>query len=135
MNRLRGLITEIETDGSISLVTIRAEETLFSSTVIDTSESASYLEVGKDIIMMFKETEMSIGKNLSGGLSLRNRFKATITAIDRGKVLTKIAIDFRGHRLCSVITTRSAQNLDLTIGDPVEGLVKTTEISLMEVSS
>ncbi len=134
MNQLRGKITEIETDGNISLVTIEAEEIRFSSTVIDTTESASYLNVGSDIYMVFKETEMAIGKNLSGGLSLRNRFVATITTIILGKVLAKVEIDFKGHRLHSIITARSARNLDLKIGDQVEGIVKTTEISLMEIT-
>ena len=134
MNRIRGKITEIETDGNISLVTIEAEETCFSSTVIDTTESASYLNAGSDIYMVFKETEMAIGKNLLGGLSLRNRFAATITTIELGKVLAKVEIDFKGHRLHSIITAQSARNLDLKIGDQVEGIVKTTEISLMEIT-
>lgn len=134
MNRLRGKIVDIETDGNISLVTIEAEQTRFSSTVIDTTESASYLKVSSDVYMVFKETEMAIGKNLSGGLSLRNRFAATITAVDLGKVLAKVEIDFKGHRLHSIITARSARNLDLKIGDQVEGIVKTTEISLMEIT-
>jgi len=134
MNRLRGKIIEIETNGNISLVTIEAEQTRFSSTVIDTAESASYLEVGGDIYMVFKETEMAIGKNLSGGLSLRNRFASTVTAIELGKVLAKVEIDFKGHRLHSIITARSARNLDLKVGDHVEGIVKTTEISLMEIT-
>lgn len=135
MNRLRGNITDIETDGMISMVTIEAEHTRFSSTVIDTSETAAYLSVGNEIDMVFKETEMSIGKNLSGGLSLRNRFAGVIKEIDRGKILTKIGLDFHGHLLQSIITTRSANNLELSVGDRVVGIVKTTEISLMEINA
>ncbi len=134
MNRIRGKIIEIESDGDLSLVTIEAEQTLFSSTVIDTPDTASYLKEGREVYMVFKETEMSISKGLSGGLSLRNRFPGAVTAIDRGKILTKVELDFRGRLLRSIITTRSAHSLELKVGDRVEGMVKTTEVSLMETT-
>lgn len=133
MNRIKGTITAIETDEGISLVTVEAAGQLFSSVVIDTPQTAPYLRVGNPVFLVFKETEMAIGKDLSGDLSIRNRFAATISAIEESSVLAKITLDFNGQQLVSMITTASSRRLKLQVGDRVEGLVKTTEMSLMKM--
>ncbi|WP_344977214.1 TOBE domain-containing protein [Compostibacter hankyongensis] len=135
MNSLKGTITAVETEEGISLVTVDAGGILLSALVIDTPETAAYLVTGTPVFAVFKETEISIGKNLSGGLSLRNRIPAVITAITGGKILSSITLDVNGHTLCSVITTRSAVALGLSVGERVEGLVKTTEVSLMQTAA
>jgi molybdopterin-binding protein len=133
MNQLKGIIKNIETDGSVSLISILAEYTEFYSLVIDTPQTAPYLKVNNPVWIIFKETEMSIAKHMTGGISLRNRFPSIIRTIEAGKILSKITLDFKGQVLYSIITTRSVHSLHLQIGDHVEGLVKTNEISLMEV--
>jgi molybdopterin-binding protein len=133
MNQLSGKIKSIETDGSISLVSITAEHTEFFSLVIDTPQTAPYLKINNPIVLIFKETEMSVAKHLSGGISLRNRFPSIIRAIEPGKIVSKITLDFKGLVLYSIITTRSVHSLHLQVGDHVEGLVKSNEVSLMEV--
>jgi molybdate transport system regulatory protein len=132
MNQLSGIIKSIETDGHISLVSILAEGTEFFSLVIDTPQTAAYLQMGNKVFLIFKETEMSIAKHISGGLSIRNRFHSIIRAIEPGKILSKITLDFKGQILHAIITTRSLHSLHLQVGDQVEGLVKTNEISIME---
>ena len=134
MNRLKGIITAVATEKDISLVTVAAASEIFSALVIDTPDTAAYLKPQHEIIMVFKETEVAIGKNLTGGLSLRNRFNATIRHIESGKILSDITLDFKGHRLSAIITTQSVIDLNLAVGDMVVGLVKTNEVSLMEVS-
>lgn len=132
MNQVKALITAVETAGDISLVSMQAAGESFASLVIDTPATAAYLQAGKEIIMVFKETEMAIGKNLSGGLSLRNHFPAKVRHIQQGRILACVDLDFKGISLQAVITSRSVADLQLTIGDEVTGLVKTNEISLTE---
>jgi molybdate transport system regulatory protein len=132
MNQIKGTITAIETAGDISLVTIAAGGESFSSLVLDTPATATYLQVGKEIVMVFKETEMSIGKDLTGGLSLRNRFPGTVKKINAGRLLSSVLMDFNGQVLEAVITTRAVAELRLAAGDGVVGLVKTNEISLTQ---
>lgn len=132
MNQLQATISAIESAGDISLVTMQAAGESFSSLVIDTPATAAYLQVGKQVVMVFKETEMSLGKHLSGGLSLRNRFPAIIRHIETGSILSAVQLDFKGHALQAVITSRSVAELQLAPGDAVVGLVKTNEISLTE---
>jgi len=134
MNQLKGIITAIDSALDISLVTVAAAGDSFSALIIDTPQTAAYLRPGQEIIMVFKETEMSLAKNLSGSLSLRNRFAATIQAIETGKILTSVYLNFKGQLLCAIITTRSAQELQLAVGEAVVGLVKSNEISLMQAT-
>lgn len=132
MNKLKGKIMNIESSEHISIVDIDVEGDLFSSVIIETPETADYLRFGEEVFMLFKETEVSIGKALSGNLSLRNRLKSKIKTIEKGTVLTKITLDYKGKDIISVITTRSTNKLDLKVGDEVQGLVKANEVIIMK---
>ena len=132
MNQFTAVIQSIETEDHISLVQVEAAGIIFSTLVIDIPATAAYLREGNEVIMVFKETAMSVAKNVTGGLSIRNRFPAIVAAIKSGKVLTSVTLHCKGNQLMAVITTRSANTLALAVGDAVEGLVKTNDISLMQ---
>ncbi|HCA27327.1 MAG TPA: tobe domain protein [Betaproteobacteria bacterium] len=131
MNRLPGVIAAVETSGHISLVDVDADGGRFTAAAVGTAENMGYLQPGKAVTLLFKETEVSLAKQLSGMISLRNRFPSRIKALERGNILSKITLDYHGREIVSVITTRSVQRLELEIGDAVEGLVKANEMTLM----
>ena len=130
MNKLIGKIILIESSLHMSMVDIDVDGDVFSSIVLETPVSAPYLKKGINVTLLFKETEVSIGKNLSGLISLRNRFKGTIRRIEKSDILSKIFVDYKGQEIVSIISTRSTQKLGLIDGDLVEWLVKTNEVSL-----
>lgn len=132
MNSMKGMITSCESSGGISLVEIAVGDDTFSALVLDPPESANQFAGGTEITMLFKETEVSLGKNLSGEISMRNRFPSKITQIEFGAVLTKVHLIFKQHPLVSIITSRSARKMNLAVGDEVVGLVKSNEITLMQ---
>jgi molybdate transport system regulatory protein len=132
MNELRGHITAAETNGFVSLVDVAVGEDIFTAILLETPASAPYLARGSMVQVMFKESEVSLAKNLSGQLSLRNRIHARVTGIRRGAILSEIALDYRGQALVSIITTRAVERLALLEGDAVEALVKANEVSLCE---
>ena len=130
MNKLIGKIIQIESSQHMSMVDIDVNGDVFSSIILETPATATYLKQGNQITMLFKETEVSIGKNLSGLISLRNRFKAIIKELEKSDILTKVLLDYKGKEIISIITSRSSQKLALAVGDSVEWLVKTNEVSL-----
>ncbi|MBF0571066.1 MAG: TOBE domain-containing protein [Candidatus Omnitrophica bacterium] len=132
MNKLTGQVTLIESSEHMSIVDIDVDGDIFSAIVLETPASAAYLKQGGRVTMLFKETEVSIGKNLSGLVSLRNRFKGTIKLLEKSDILTKVILDYKTKEIISIITTRSAQKLGLIIGDAVEWLVKTNEVFLLK---
>lgn len=118
----------------MSLVDVDVDGDIFTSIVVETAETAPYLAPGNAVLILFKETEVSLAKNLSGAISLRNRIRAVIHAIDRGVLLSAVTLDYKGMQVVSVITTRSVERLALAPGDKVEGLVKANEVTLMELT-
>jgi len=130
VNKLTGKIVLIESSQHMSMVDIDVLGDVFSSIVLETPATASYLKTGNSVNLLFKETEVSIGKNLSGLISLRNRFQGTIKRIEQSDILSKVYIDYQSHKIISIISTRSTQKLGLVAGDHIEWLVKTNEVSL-----
>jgi molybdate transport system regulatory protein len=127
---LTGKIVLVESSPHMSMVDIDVDGDVFSSIVLETPASAPYLQQGAGVTLLFKETEVSIGKNLTGLISLRNRFKATIDRIEKSDILSKVYLNYKNKEIVSVISTRSTQKLGLADGDHVEWLVKTNEVSL-----
>ena len=133
MNRLTGTITAIESNDHLSLVDVVAGQDTYTAMLLETPRSAPHLKVGNTVAILFKETEVSLAKNLSGQISLRNRVRGTVRQIRRGDILCEVVLDHNGQMLTSIITTRAATRLALQIGDEVEALVKANEVSLVEV--
>jgi len=106
------------------------EQSPLSTRIVETPEHCPWLKTGHQVNVLFKETEVSIARNLSGQISLRNRFAATITRIRSEGMLAEITLASAGHAVVSIITSRSARRMELKTGDQVEWLVKANEVSL-----
>jgi len=133
MNRLLGTIATIESNDHLSLVDVMVGQDTYTAMLLETPQTAPHLKVGKTVAVLFKETEVSLAKNLSGNLSLRNRIPGTVRRIRHGDILCEVILDRDGQRLTSIITARAVKRLALQEGDEVEALVKANEVSLAEV--
>lgn len=107
---------------------ISIKDDLFKSIIIETPESAPFLKAGIPINIMFKETEVSVAKELSGRISLQNKIDCTIENIERGELLSKVILNYKGSVVVSVITTGAVEQLELSPGDKVKALIKTNEV-------
>jgi molybdate transport system regulatory protein len=132
MNRLPGKIANVEVAGSIALVEVAVGAHRFAATMVGAGDEVAAWPVDMSVTLLFKETEVSLAKNLSGLISMRNRIPATVRSIERGRLLTKVDLDMEGHLLSSVITTKSSYTLQLAVGDKVEGLVKSNEMNVVQ---
>ena len=132
MNRLRGRITGIESSDHLSLVDVSVGQDTFTAMLMETPQDAPHLKMGNEVAVLFKETEVSLAKELSGRLSLRNRVRGIVLQIRRGDILCEVMLDCDGKSLTSIITARAVKRLELQEGDEVEALIKANEVSLME---
>jgi molybdopterin-binding protein len=132
MNKLSGTITKIQQSGAILLVDVEVNGHGFSAMLIESASKPDWLYDGNSVNLIFKETEVALAKNLSGIISMRNRMKCSVRQIERGELLSKIDLKFGDYMIASAITTRSVDSLGLKIGDEVEALVKSNEVSLMK---
>lgn len=132
MNSINGTIIEVQSEGSLSMVSLETAAGQLNCIVIDTPATCSYLREGHVIQAIFKETEVAIGLGNLGEISLRNRIKGTITQIDNGKLLTRVSLNTDSGNVNSVISSKSAQEMKLSAGMVAYALIKTNEIMLAE---
>ena len=130
MNKLAGIIVGIESSAEMSLVEVNVSGDIFTSIVLETPQTAPYLKVGNNITLLFKETEVSLAKDLAGRISLRNHFSSLIKKIELYQLLATITLDYQGQEIVSIITAKSANKLGLKENESVDWLVKTNEVSL-----
>ena len=130
MNTLNGNITAIQSHEGISLVKVKSNDTIFTSIVLDTPETASYLEIGHSVKIIFKETEVIISKDFKPNISIQNRLQCTIESIKKGLLLSQINLAFGESIIESIITTNACEQLQLEKNDTVLALIKTNEVSL-----
>lgn len=135
MNKLQGSIKNITKDEAIEILEILADGVSLSAIRTEGNGVVSQLMIGDRVSVSFKETAMSISKNLSGEISIQNRFDVSIMSITMDKLLSKIFLDFKGRQLVSVITTASVKRMQLKPGDQVQGLVKTTDMLFSKLDS
>lgn len=132
MNSLSGIIDQIEVNGSLSLVGIKVGECEFKSIVVETPDTAEFLKINGAIKVIFKETEVIISTDANPQISLRNKMRAVIKSIEKGKLLSKISMDTNAGNVISIITTNAVNQLNLVEGSSVLAMVKTNEVLLSE---
>lgn len=63
-------------------------------------------------------------------LSARNRLEGKITELQLGGVMAHVVIQVGNNSIESVITRRSAEEMNLKLGDTVSAVIKSTEVML-----
>jgi len=63
-------------------------------------------------------------------ISARNQLPGVVTGVHLGGVMAEVDVAVGEHRLVSVITRRSVEELGIAIGDEVTVIVKSTEVML-----
>jgi molybdate transport system regulatory protein len=132
MNCLQGIIESLNVFENLTLTTIKVNNVLMKSIVIETPETCPYLVEGKLVKVLFKETEVVIGKGDNLAISLQNRFDCTIKHIEKGVLLSKLTLNSQGSEIFSIITSNAVKQLELEIGSNVLAMIKTNEVMLSE---
>lgn len=133
MNSLKGHITEITVNGSMSLVTMSlGKDITIKSIVIDTPQTAPYLKKGEQLNLLFKETEVVIGAGALSMISIQNLIPATISKIENGVLLSKLVLQSTAGNIVALAATAAIKKMQLKEGDKVEAMIKFNEIMLSE---
>lgn len=130
MNVLKGIIAEIQSHEGISLVKVKSNTNIFSSIVLDTPNTADYLQENKAVKIIFKETEVIISKDLNPSISVQNQIACRIENIKKGVILSQLTLSIGEEKIQSIITSNACEQLDLKENQNVMALIKTNEVSL-----
>ncbi|SFZ98516.1 TOBE [hydrothermal vent metagenome] len=102
-------------------------------------ELASHVKEGKRVKLICKPTSVALAKpsadmkNFSKNLSYSNQLNVVISSIDKGALLSSIVLKFGEFKLESIMSSDVIERLDLKIGDDVIALLKSNELSILEV--
>ncbi len=133
MNSLKGHIHKVKASGGLSQVTIvLAEETYLKSIVIETPETASYLNQGTPVHVVFKETEVVLAKGKTDGLSIRNRIEGKIQTLNLGDLLCDVLVSTKAGPITAIISREAMDSMELKEGDHITVMVKQNEVMLAE---
>jgi len=132
MNNLKGKIEKISSHDELLLLELSVHNTNMKAIIIGKPNDYSYLRIGNEAAIIFKETEVILSKDKNLNISLQNNLTCTITSVNKGELLSQVNLDFNGNSLASIITSNSVDRLNLKTGDVISALIKTNEIIISE---
>ena len=130
MNILKGKISDIRVNGDLSIVKVDVGNTIFSTILIDTPDTADYLKLDNEVRVIFKETEVILGVGDMSGISLRNKLVGEVSCIESDKLLSKVTINTSLGPIISIITSNAVKQLKIVEGLEVSAMIKTNELML-----
>ncbi|MGS2740805.1 TOBE domain-containing protein [Sinomicrobium sp. M5D2P17] len=130
MNSFSGHITDIRSSDALSVITVNVNAVLFKAIVIDSPETATWLVSDHPVQVQFKETEVVLATGENPAVSLQNRVKGRISAIEKGKLLSRIVVRAAIGDIVSIISTDATEQLALQEGTEVTAMIKLNEVIL-----
>lgn len=130
MNVIPGIISSVQEDELFERIGIENNGVHYSACILNSSYDTTYSKPGIPVNMVFKETDTIISLPVENVVSCRNRFHSSIVSIVYGTIMTRIAADYKGFPIISLVTSESARLLNLRIGLPVICMVKSTSMML-----
>lgn len=125
-NKIKAKVLAIKNSGSLYRVDLATKGgTNLALVCFDCAK-----KVGDIVEVGVNPTNVSIAKD-SKNLSISNQILAQISGIEKGEILTKISAIFEDVSLKSIITTDSANRLNLAPFNEVVFLVKSTDMFIV----
>jgi molybdate transport system regulatory protein len=131
-NQLDGVI-ETVTRGEV-MATVRTElaggQQVTAAITLEAVDDLGLTE-GKNVRVLLKSTEVALATGPIDNLSIRNQLTGTVSNVDHGAVMTTVKVTIAGGQtVTAAITKDGAEDLELSVGDKVTALVKSTEVSI-----
>ncbi|MDD3344321.1 MAG: TOBE domain-containing protein [Sulfurospirillaceae bacterium] len=130
MNRLQAVVTKIEGEKNLHIISFDFDGTPLSMMGLDLPLG---LHIGSRVILGAKPSHIAIAKNLQGELSYSNQLNAKISNIEVGSLLCSLLLDIKGMMLQSFVTRRSYERMGLCKAESVTVLIKASELFVLEV--
>jgi len=130
MNKVRATITTIASADKVTLVGFGVGEQQLEMISLGLSEQ---LGEGSKVTVGVKATSIALSKQRLNETSISNQVEVTITALEMGSLLCCVAFRFEDVVWESVITNTSAREMQLSVGDTIIALIKSSDLSIVEV--
>lgn len=125
MNTLSATITAVTASEHLSILSVAVANEPFHLLLAEASD----MEVGTNVTLAFKETEVILSKNST--TTSANCARATVQKIESGIVLSQITLTYHEMNLIALVPTLTFNILAIDEGDDVSWMVQPSEISLL----
>ncbi|WP_439258338.1 TOBE domain-containing protein [Lonepinella sp. BR2271] len=125
---VQGIKKGITTD--VIELALAGGEKLVASITSESTENLG-LQLGSNVIAIFKAPSVILSTDNDLILSSRNQFEAKVQQVTYGAVNAEVNVKTAGGvELTAIITETSVKNLGLVVGSPVNALIKASHIVL-----
>ena len=128
MNLIPATITQIDSVEPLHIIKFSFGESTLSMMSLELPHS---MAIDKKVNLTVNPSYIALAKGDCGVVSYSNQIPATILSIETGKLLSSIKLQAKETTLESIITTESAQRMELEVGDEVKMLIKASELSMV----
>ena len=130
MNQIAATITDIQSVDAITIVSFEAAGQAMRMMALELNDT---LGVGSKVILGVKATNIALAKERVETISISNQLEVTIEGINMGALLCSVTFNFADQLWESIITHESALTMQLDVGDKIVALVKSSELSIVEI--
>jgi molybdopterin-binding protein len=130
MNRLHAKVTKIQRLDNLTLVSFDFEGQEMQMMALEINEK---LKVGTEVILGVKSTNVALAKEYDGVISISNQLNCTVKKLNNGALLTSVILQIKNRKIESIITRKSASEMNLQEGNRLKVLVNESELSILEI--
>ena len=132
MSNFNAKIIDIHNEMSLNIVTFQTQNTILKMISLELGEQ---IKINTDVLLSCKATNVALAKELDGQLSYSNQIPMQIESMEVGKLLSSLNLRQGNLKLESIITTASLERMQLKVGESVTALIKSSDLSIMEIQS
>ncbi len=129
-SKVSGTITKVVKGHIHANVQILWKSIPLSVVITTASCEDMHLSEGDSITVLIKGTDVMLAKSFSGMISARNRVSGVVKQIIEGDVVSKVFVESQDEMLHAVITNTSLKEMDISEGNEITAIVKSTELIL-----
>ena len=129
-SKVSGTITKVVKGHIHANVQILWKSIPLSVVITTASCEDMHLSEGDSITVLIKGTDVMLAKSFSGMISARNRVSGVVKQIIEGDVVSKVFVESQEEMLHAIITNTSLKEMDISEGNEVTAIVKSTELIL-----
>ena len=130
MNLIDATILKIRAFDGVSLVEFETASQNLKMMSLDLDKS---LQEGCRVILGVKASNISLALSVNDTLSISNQLHCRVHQLKVGELLASVKLEFNGAILESIITKDSALKMQIKEGDMLIGLIKSSELSILEL--
>ena len=130
MNKAAATITDIQSVDSVNIVSFDVKGQSMQMMAL---ELDAKLSVGSRVIVGAKATNIVLAKEKVEQISISNQLEVNVAEVNMGILLCSVTFDLAGERWESLITRESALRVGLRTNEKIVALIKSSELSIVEV--